>query len=131
MPRRIRIAVASRNGKSVAGHIGKCRDWLVFEVCQDAETTAPVVHEQERVSLPKEMVFHHYKDDQPHSLSTCSVVIGASAGESFVSRMAQRGMDAVLTAETAPDRGAFLQAARRHVFCKMTRACRDSVLCAE
>ena len=98
--RSIRIAVASRDGKTVAGHIGKCPDWIVFEVSQDAENSAPVVHELERVSLPRELVFHHYKDDQPHPLGTCSVVIGASAGESFVSRMARRGMDAVLTAET-------------------------------
>jgi predicted Fe-Mo cluster-binding NifX family protein len=102
MTRTIQIAVASRDGKTVAGHIGKCRNWIVFEVSQDAQDSTPVVHERERVSLSKELVFHHYKDDQPHPLRKCGVVIGASAGESFVRKMAQRGMDAVLTAETDP-----------------------------
>ena len=132
MPQKIRIAVASRDGKTVAGHIGKCRDWILFEVCQDAETPAPVVHELERVSLPKELVFHHYKDDQPHPLGTCNVVIGASAGESFVSKMAWRGMDAVLTAETNPAAAALAYAQHKLVppkprpigklFCKLRDA---------
>jgi predicted Fe-Mo cluster-binding NifX family protein len=95
------IAVASRDGKSVAGHIGKCADWIVFEVSRPEEADAqPLVTEQARITLPKELVFHHYKDEQPHPLKECAAVIGASAGESFVTKMARRGMEVVLTAES-------------------------------
>jgi len=97
------IAVASRDGISMAGHIGKCADWMVFEVSRPESPDAdPAVVERERISLPKEQVFHHYKDDRPHPLKRCTAVIGASAGESFVSKMARRGIEVVLTAETDP-----------------------------
>ncbi len=98
----MRIAVASRDGKTVSGHIGKCAKWTVFEVNGDSDPQRPQVTEVERVTLPKALVFHHYKDDQPHLLGDCTAVIGASAGESFVRKMAGRGIAAVLTAETDP-----------------------------
>ena len=99
----MQIAVASKDGKTVAGHIGKCADWIVFEVTEDDSAESDyIVTEVERIKLPKHLVFHHYKDDEPHPLKSCQAVIGASAGESFVNKMKKRGMDAVLTAETTP-----------------------------
>lgn len=97
------IAVASRDGRTVAGHIGKCADWIVFKVSvPQREDAMPAVREKERVSLPKELVFHHYRDDKPHPLKRCAAVIGTSAGESFVSKMHRRGIEVVLTAESDP-----------------------------
>jgi len=96
----MRIAVASRDGRTVAGHIGKCAEWIVYEVALEFE--APQVAEVARVSLPNELVFHHYKGDGPHPLADCTAVIGASAGDSFVAKMAKRGIEAVLTAESDP-----------------------------
>lgn len=93
----IRIAVASRDGKTVSGHIGKCADWIVFAADEDGE-----VRELERVTLPKHLVFHHYQDDAPHPLGNCSAVIGASAGDSFVAKMQARGFEVALTAESDP-----------------------------
>jgi predicted Fe-Mo cluster-binding NifX family protein len=98
----IRIAVASRDGKTVAGHIGKCRNWIVFEVKYEEPDLDPVVSELQRIELPRALAFHHYKDDRPHPLTECAAVIGASAGESFVKKMARRGIEAVLTAEPDP-----------------------------
>lgn len=96
----MRIAVASRDGRTVAGHIGKCPHWIVFDISiPEAAEAEPVVKELERITLPKELVFHHYKDDGPHPLGDCTAVIGASAGESFVNKMKRRGIEAVLTAE--------------------------------
>lgn len=97
----MRIAVASRDGKKVSGHIGKCADWIVFDI-QSSDEQIPVVKEAKRIKLDKEFVFHHYKDEKPHPLADCNAVIGASAGESFVSKMAKRGIEAVLTAEADP-----------------------------
>ena len=99
----MQIAVASKDGKTVAGHIGKCADWIVFEVTEDDSPDSDyIVTEVERIKLPRDLVFHHYKDDGPHPLKSCKAVIGASAGESFVKKMNKRGIDAVLTAEPNP-----------------------------
>lgn len=99
----MQIAVASKDGKTVAGHIGKCADWIVFEVTEDDSPESDyIVTEVQRIKLPKHLVFHHYKDDGPHPLNSCKAVIGASAGESFVKKMNKRGIDAVLTAEPNP-----------------------------
>ncbi len=99
------IAVASRDGASVAGHIGKCADWLVYVVDEKGSVTghAPV-------HLEKAEIFHYYnhansalqKLDPSHPLANCAVVIGASAGESFVEKMHRRGIGVALTAETDP-----------------------------
>lgn len=99
----MRIAVASRDGKKVSGHIGKCADWIIFELDSKLPSgEAPVVREMERIKLPRELVFHYFKDEGPHPLESCAAVIGASAGESFVNKMRQRGIEAVLTAEPDP-----------------------------
>lgn len=95
------IAVASRDGRTVAGHIGKCPEWIVYEV-EAVPAGEPQVTVSERVSLTKALVFHHYRDDRPHPLNHCTAVIGASAGDSFVAKMARRGIDTVLTAESDP-----------------------------
>jgi hypothetical protein len=96
----LRIAVASRDGKRVAGHIGKCADWIIFEASMDDGEA--VVREVERMTLPKEMVFHYYKEQAVHPLAACSVVIGASAGDSFLAKMQGRGFTVALTAEEYP-----------------------------
>lgn len=98
----MRIAVASRDSKTVSGHIGKCAEWIVYAATKSADGSSFTVSEIERVTLPKELVFHYYKDEAPHPLGTCIAVIGASAGESFVSKMSRRGIEAVLTAESDP-----------------------------
>lgn len=89
------IAVASRDGKTVSGHIGKCAEWIVYSADDD-------VHECARISLSKDMVFHHYKDQAAHPLQSCVAVVGASAGDSFVEKMKRRGMEVVLTAQSDP-----------------------------
>ncbi|MGR9117569.1 MAG: NifB/NifX family molybdenum-iron cluster-binding protein [Gammaproteobacteria bacterium] len=98
----MRIAVASRDGQTVAGHIGKCAEWIVFEAKAAPNSEHPRMEEVARITLPKDLVFHYYKDDGPHPLADCSAVIGASAGESFVAKMAKRGIKAVLTSEPDP-----------------------------
>lgn len=81
----------------MAGHIGKCAQWLLYSADE-----AGAVSECGRIQLPKSMLFHHYKDQVPHPLSVCRAVIGASAGDSFVAKMRQRGFDVALTAEVDP-----------------------------
>jgi len=101
----IRFAVASRDGETVSGHIGKCADWIVF-TADFASRGGIKVTETGRVTLPKNLVFHHYKDEglRPlsHPLADCHVVVGASAGDSFITKMQARGFEVALTAESDP-----------------------------
>ena len=103
----MRIAVASRDGETVSGHIGKCPKWIIFEVTESKSDDADLdITKIENITLPKELIFHHYKDDRPHPLKDCAAVIGKSSGESFKKKMQKRGIDAVMTAEENPAKAA-------------------------
>ena len=91
------IAVASQNFRTVTGHAGKSRRFLVFDA---AHGRAP--REIQRLDLPKEQSIHEFNEREPHPLDRVEAVIAGSAGEGFVRRMAARGVRAVTTAETDP-----------------------------
>jgi predicted Fe-Mo cluster-binding NifX family protein len=91
------IAVASQNFRTVTGHAGKTRRFLVFDA---APCRAP--QEVDRLDLPKEMSIHEFKEKGPHPLDAVNVVIAGSAGPGFISRMAARGVVAITTSETDP-----------------------------
>jgi len=102
----MRIAVASHDGLTVEGDIGRWRKWIVFEIEAREEreergrSTLKRLKPSRTLILPKAMVLHHYRDGQSHPLADCDAVIGAISSESVVRRMALRGVDAVATAET-------------------------------
>lgn len=93
----MRIAVSSNDHRTVTGHAGRARKWLVFPVGADGAVGQP-----ERVEIPAEMVFHHFQDDRPHPLDGIAALITISAGEGFLKHMAKRGVEAVQTAEKDP-----------------------------
>jgi predicted Fe-Mo cluster-binding NifX family protein len=90
------IAVASQNFRTITGHAGMTRRFMVF----DAEP-GKLPQEVERLDLPKEQAIHEFQGDA-HPLDAVQVVIAGSAGAGFVSRMAARGVKAIATAETDP-----------------------------
>lgn len=91
------IGVASQNRRTVTGHAGKNRRFVLWR----AESgRAP--EEVERLDLPKEMAMHYRTGDDPHPLDRCDVLIAGSAGPGFIERMGRRGVKVVLTAETDP-----------------------------
>jgi predicted Fe-Mo cluster-binding NifX family protein len=92
----MKVAVASSDFRNVTGHAGRARKFLVFEVTAEGTTTTEPVG----IELEPDMVFHHFKDDRPHPLDGIDALITLSAGESFVKKMAGRGVDAIQTAET-------------------------------
>lgn len=100
----MKIAVASRDGVTVAGHVGKCKNWIVFQVDTTGASPLGKPHLKmlELITLPKALVFHHYKNDAPHPLAGCVALIGASAGEGFASKTALLGIEAVITDESDP-----------------------------
>jgi predicted Fe-Mo cluster-binding NifX family protein len=92
----MKIAVTSQNFRTVTGHAGKTRRFLVFQ------TNGESVQEAERLDLPKEQSFHELHGDAPHPIDGVDVLITASCGEGFVGRMARRGIQVVATSETDP-----------------------------
>ena len=93
----MQIAVASNDYQTVTGHAGKAGRFLVFEIEGDA---AP--REVARLDLPRELTIHEFRCDGPHPLFQVKAVIAGSAGAGFVRRLAEHGVEAVLTAERDP-----------------------------
>lgn len=92
------IAVSSQNFRSVTGHAGHARRFLVFKV--DGADSINLV---DRLDLPKELAIHGFDDRQPHPLYDVDVLITGGAGEGFKRRLAMRGVRVVATGETDPE----------------------------
>lgn len=93
----MKIAIATKDFTTVAGHAGQARHWLVFD-CQPG-APLPVA---ERVELARDQVFHHFQDDGPHPLDGVEVVVAGSAGDGFVRHLLKRGTQVLLTGESNP-----------------------------
>lgn len=93
----MKVAVATSDFAKVAGHAGRARKWLVFDVDADGH-----VGEPSRVELEHDNVFHYAEDGRPHPLDGIDALIAQSAGDGFLKNMEKRGIKPVLTAETDP-----------------------------
>jgi predicted Fe-Mo cluster-binding NifX family protein len=92
----MRIAVTSQNLRTITGHAGKTRRFIVFEAEPGRE---PV--EVDRLDLPKELSLHAYHgDDHPLYGLGLDVIVTGGAGAGFLQRMARHGIRVVPTAET-------------------------------
>lgn len=93
----MKIAVASSDFTKVAGHAGRARKWLIYEVSADGAVGSPG-----QIELAADNVFHYAEDGRPHPLDGVEALIAQSAGEGFLKNMEKRGIRPVLTAETDP-----------------------------
>lgn len=93
----MRIAVASQNFRTITGHAGKTRRFLIFEAAPGA-----VPQEVARLDLPREMSIHEFRGPGPHPLEAMQAVIVGSAGDGFVRRLAAWGVETAVTPETDP-----------------------------
>ncbi len=95
----MKIAVTSQNFRTITGHAGKGRRFLIYETDASGEP-----QEITRLDLPKEYAFHdwHPVGEQTHPLDIAEVVITASCGQGFIQRLAQRNIKVVLTSEIDP-----------------------------
>ena len=93
------VAVASQDFATVTGHAGQARRWLLFRI----EPGHPAT-EVRRIELLKEQVFHHWADQGAHPLDGIAAIIATSAGDSFLTRMQERGVAVTLTGEADPAR---------------------------
>lgn len=91
----MKIAITSQNFKTVTGHAGKSRRFLVY----DTHSVPP--REIERLDLPKEMSMHEFQGG-PHPLDEMDALITGSAGQGFIRNLANRGVLVVVTGETDP-----------------------------
>lgn len=88
----MRIAVTSQNFRTVTGHGGKSRRFLVFEVGNGAEP-----HEVDRLDLPKELSFHEFHGEGAHPVDGVDALITGSCGAGFARRLAGRGIRVAVT----------------------------------
>lgn len=93
----MRIAVSSQNFRSVTGHAGRARRFIVFE----ANGQEPP-REVERLDLDANMTIHGYDHGAAHPLDSMRVLITGGAGEGFIRHLAARGVQVVATDESVP-----------------------------
>lgn len=93
-----RIAVTSQNFRTITGHAGKCRRFLLFE----CDGQGPPI-EIERLDLPVEMSLHSYHgEEHPLFGLALNALITQGAGQGFVQRMARHGIQVYMTSATDP-----------------------------
>ena len=92
----MKVAVTSQNFRTVTSHAGKTRRFLVFDI-----TSPCTPHEIDHIDLPKDMSFHEFHGDK-HPIDGIDALITGGAGEGFRRRMAQRGIELVVTGEPDP-----------------------------
>ncbi|RTZ73783.1 MAG: nitrogen fixation protein [Gammaproteobacteria bacterium] len=92
----MKIGVTSQNFRTITGHAGKTRRFLVYAPDDQGR---PV--EVERLDLPREMSMHEFRGHD-HPLFDLDVLITAGCGEGFVRRLAQHGVQVLATGETDP-----------------------------
>ncbi|MBT3204405.1 MAG: nitrogen fixation protein [Gammaproteobacteria bacterium] len=90
------IAVTSQNFRTITGHAGKSRRFLVY--------TSPSVGEwveTDRLDLPKEMSMHEFKGGS-HPIDAFDVLITGGCGDGFIRKMSMRGIKVIATSESDP-----------------------------
>jgi predicted Fe-Mo cluster-binding NifX family protein len=117
----MKIAVTSQNFKSVTGHAGKSRRFIVFNVGVPCDSPEVVW-----LDLPLDMSIHEFSGDA-HPLDDMDVILTASAGQGFVTKLAQRGVQVITCGESDPRKAVRdyltgeLQAANPHAHLEQER----------
>ncbi|MEW6676375.1 MAG: NifB/NifX family molybdenum-iron cluster-binding protein [Pseudomonadota bacterium] len=94
----MKIAVTSQNRKTVTGHAGKCRKFWVYDV-DHAEARS-----RNLLELGLDQTFHASHGEGAHPLDGINVLITAGLGTGLQQRLKRKGILAVATPETDPDR---------------------------
>nr|WP_005223997.1 hypothetical protein [Marichromatium purpuratum] len=104
--RAMRIAVTSQNFRTITGHAGKTRRFLILEAGAEGAT------EIERLDLPAGMSLHDYHgDDHPLFMLGLDALLTQGAGQGFVQRMSRQGVVVHTTSATDPFEAATMLAA--------------------
>lgn len=92
----MKIAVTSQNFRTVTGHAGMARRFIVFDAA-----AVSGVEEITRLDLPPDMAFHGFAGG-PHPIDGVEVLVTGGAGDGFVAKMAARGIRVVRTGQPDP-----------------------------
>ena len=94
----MRIAVSSQNFRTITGHAGKSRRFIVYEA-----DGGEAPREVQRLDLEPGMSMHDYRgDDHPLFALGLQALVTQGAGQGFVQRMAQGGIRVYATSESDP-----------------------------
>ncbi len=100
----MKIAITSQNFRTITGHAGKTRRFLLYEI-DNGQSRA-----LERWDLPKEMSLHAYRGED-HPLFQLDGLITGGCGPGFVQRLARHGVQVWVTTETDPQKAVSILAA--------------------
>jgi predicted Fe-Mo cluster-binding NifX family protein len=93
----MKIGITSQNFRTITGHAGRARRFIIFDVSPDGRVSQP-----EKYDLPKEMCMHEHPRDAAHPIDGLDVLITGSCGDGFSRKLAARGINVVTTGETEP-----------------------------
>jgi predicted Fe-Mo cluster-binding NifX family protein len=93
----MKIAVTTQNFRTVTGHAGRARRFLIFDVQAGAEPALVA-----RLDLPRELAMHDFHGDGPHPIDDVDVLLSQGFGDGFAQRMARRGILTIATDQTDP-----------------------------
>ncbi|APW47094.1 NifB/NifX family molybdenum-iron cluster-binding protein [Rhodoferax antarcticus] len=97
----MKIAITSQNRKTITEHAGKCRKFWIYDI-QNQQIVSKTMLE-----LDKEQSFHESAQrvgpQAAHPLDGTDLLIAGSAGTGLQNRLAQKGMQTLVTTETDPD----------------------------
>ncbi len=93
----MKIAVTSQNFRTVTGHAGRARRFLIY----DAEPGAEPL-EVARLDLPKELAMHDFHGAGAHPIDGVDAILSQGFGDGFARRMGMRGIAVAVTDKTDP-----------------------------
>lgn len=93
----MKIAVTSQDFRTVTGHAGRARRFLIYDVAADGSAA-----ECARLDLAAEQTFHETGGAGTHPIDDVSVILSAGFGAHFGQVMAQRGIQAAATDKQDP-----------------------------
>ena len=94
----MKIAVASQNRREITDHTGRCRKFWIYK------TEKGSISNKELLELPKEQSFHDSSPHDPSPLDDVQILIAGGLGTGLVRRLENRGIKALITTETDPDK---------------------------
>ncbi len=97
----MKIGVTSQNFRTITGHAGKARRFLIFA----ADAVSGEIKETERLDLPQEMSMHYFSGGQ-HPIDQVDVLITGGCGAGFMRSMEKRGIKVIITSATDPVKAA-------------------------
>lgn len=93
----MKIGITSQNFRTITGHAGKSRRFLIFTAQEGQPVTA-----SDRLDLPLNMSMHAWDGNGEHPLFELDYLITAGCGEGFIQRLARSGVQVKVTSETDP-----------------------------